>query len=399
MTITNYMLRNTIIINPADLNADTTFLLKRLLASRSGQLFFDDKTPPKEEAQTYDVPSVLEGGLDDSAGLSLSLVKYRRKKNPAESRYAVCELLARGGESMVYTSKITLLFQPGLDGNLELVSKLKTKPEKIRIIKQLHLHFDDDGKIISDSRSENQKAKNEFHFLNQVGLPGLKAPILSEDDSRSALIMHRIEGRPLYDLIETNEHPAFNFTTDQLLDLSILICDAVMKVHQGGIIHRDLKPENIIVKIDQENNPDIAVVIDFGLAKWRNTKVKETVGTFSYASLEAKRNRPTDEKSDVYSLGLIFYYLWRMQNDQPAYTQLNTAAQQNLVNVVNLANSDYQTIRPSVAAMKSVFTEIKMQRMSPQSSSVQDAINESISQEISSHDISGREKKSMCIIC
>lgn len=374
---------STLMIDPTHLDADSKFILKRLLVNDANQQFFDDKNILTGMTQDYTVPASYPAidGQDEHVNVHLthSLVKYPRKNHREESRYAVCTFLASGGEGVIYSSTATLFFQKGVDGNVDLVCKPKTKTEKIRIVKQLHPHLDVAGLPAQDDRRENLKAIAEFNFMKKVDMPGLKEAILTNDDSRSALIMHRIQGKELFDYLDA----AVDFTVDQLVDLSILICDAVSKVHQAGIIHRDLKLENIIVNIDSQNNVTSAVVIDFGLSKWKNAVVKESVGTLSYVSPEAMRGQTTDEKSDVFSLGWVMYFVWQMHTDHPAHSKLNFLHKMQVKNILQSAWENHDA-RPSVAAIREVFAKIKQERMEPQLSSIA---------------IPAKEKKRKCIIC
>ena len=107
-------------------------------------------------------------------------------------------------------------------------------------------------------------------------------------------------------------------TTRERLALFLAVCRAVHHAHQKGVIHRDLKPSNVLVT-EQEGAP-IPKVIDFGIAtatdKWAVEKTLLTqfgqiVGTPEYASPEQADTitGDVDERSDVYSLGVLLYEL------------------------------------------------------------------------------------------
>src|SRR4029453_9132327 len=102
------------------------------------------------------------------------------------------------------------------------------------------------------------------------------------------------------------------------LAVFLAVCRAVQHAHQKGVIHRDLKPSNVLVT-EQDGAP-IPKVIDFGIAKATNkwaiektllTQFGQIVGTPEYASPEQvdTMTGEIDERSDVYSLGVLLYEL------------------------------------------------------------------------------------------
>jgi len=93
------------------------------------------------------------------------------------------------------------------------------------------------------------------------------------------------------------------------------IASALAKVHEVGILHRDLKPGNIMLRKDAS-----VALIDFGLAKHMRLKMEitdtgEIFGTPSYMSPEQGHAESVDERSDIYSLGIIFYEM--LMGDKP----------------------------------------------------------------------------------
>jgi serine/threonine-protein kinase len=104
----------------------------------------------------------------------------------------------------------------------------------------------------------------------------------------------------------------------EFLDLAIPLADAVAAAHQRGITHRDLKPGNIMVTSDGRLK-----VLDFGLAKLAErvpagdgllpgrtellTDEGHILGTVAYMSPEQAEGKPVDSRSDVFSLGIIYY--------------------------------------------------------------------------------------------
>ena len=98
----------------------------------------------------------------------------------------------------------------------------------------------------------------------------------------------------------------------ELLDLFGQVCDGVAAVHEAGVLHRDLKPENVFLDTDRHGD---AVVGDFGLClvqdEPRLTGTSEAVGPRYYMAPEIEDGRSDDctERSDIYSLGKVLYWL------------------------------------------------------------------------------------------
>ena len=96
----------------------------------------------------------------------------------------------------------------------------------------------------------------------------------------------------------------------ELKTIMFQIASAVMFIHSHGIVHRDLKPENILIK-KNEKGELIIKLIDFGFGRvlGRLDFVNEPYGTFYYASPEILNKTPYGFKTDIWSLGVIFYLI------------------------------------------------------------------------------------------
>ena len=93
--------------------------------------------------------------------------------------------------------------------------------------------------------------------------------------------------------------------------LLLLSCPglALAEAHRHGIVHRDLKPENVIVR-SRENGGHGLKILDFGLAKMHSsaknlTSVGVAMGTEAYMSPEQLRGEPADQRSDIFSVGVM----------------------------------------------------------------------------------------------
>jgi protein kinase-like protein/WD40 repeat protein len=131
-------------------------------------------------------------------------------------------------------------------------------------------------------------------------------------DGLPVLTMELVEGRTLADLI-----PKQGLALDKFLQIAVPLADAISAAHEKGITHRDLKPTNVMV------TPEGRVkVLDFGLAKLRGdttaaqlagdptrelTTAGHIVGTVAYMPPEQAEARAVDDRSDIFSLGIVLY--------------------------------------------------------------------------------------------
>ncbi|UCG62335.1 MAG: protein kinase [Candidatus Zixiibacteriota bacterium] len=131
---------------------------------------------------------------------------------------------------------------------------------------------------------------------------------VSEYQGRPFFAMEHVEGRSL------KEHASGkDITIDQILELAIQICEGVRAAHDKGIIHRDIKPSNVL--IDSHGR---ARIVDFGLAAVAGanqlTKTGSTMGTVGYMSPEQVTGADVDQRSDLFSLGVLLYELVTQRN-------------------------------------------------------------------------------------
>ena len=109
------------------------------------------------------------------------------------------------------------------------------------------------------------------------------------------------EGETLKKKIERGQ-----IKTDEAIDIIVQVATGLQKAHEKGIIHRDIKPANIFI-----TNDGVVKILDFGLAKLSGqtmmTKMGETVGTIAYMSPEQTRGELVDNRTDIWSLGVVLY--------------------------------------------------------------------------------------------
>ncbi len=140
---------------------------------------------------------------------------------------------------------------------------------------------------------------------------------VGEADGVVYLAMELVEGRTLRQVASERRLPI-----PRALGIAAQIAEGLGRAHREGIVHRDIKPDNVIV-----GESGHAKILDFGLARLRGVKEKEqadlaeretvaaltdegqTVGTVPYMSPEQARGKPTDGRSDLFSLGIVLYEL------------------------------------------------------------------------------------------
>jgi serine/threonine protein kinase len=124
-----------------------------------------------------------------------------------------------------------------------------------------------------------------------------------EPRSRIYMVMEWCDGRLLREILDEGRIPQ-----ERAIHIALGVLDALEYIHANGVVHRDLKPENIMVGPD-----DQVKLIDFGIAanagsrRLTFAKLTEAMGTPDYISPEQVKGKRGDARSDVYSLGIMFY--------------------------------------------------------------------------------------------
>jgi serine/threonine-protein kinase len=95
---------------------------------------------------------------------------------------------------------------------------------------------------------------------------------------------------------------------DRVAAILVQICGALGEAHDQGLVHRDVKPGNIIL-CERGGVPDIAKVVDFGIAKVIGEDVGEIFGTPGYVAPEALVGKPVGPAADLYAVGAVGYFL------------------------------------------------------------------------------------------
>ncbi|UCE24344.1 MAG: serine/threonine-protein kinase [Candidatus Zixiibacteriota bacterium] len=131
---------------------------------------------------------------------------------------------------------------------------------------------------------------------------------VAEHQGRPYFAMAHVEGKSLKEFAAGND-----LSIEQILELAIQICEGLGAAHNNGVIHRDIKPSNVL--IDSHGR---ARIVDFGLAAVAGsdqvTKTGSTMGTIGYMSPEQVTGTDIDQRSDLFSLGVVLYELVTRRN-------------------------------------------------------------------------------------
>ena len=204
-----------------------------------------------------------------------------------------------------------------IDGKYELVAKLGEGGMSV-VYRARRSHIGDDVavKILLDKFVKDEAALARFRREARAAAMLRHPNVITihdfgETDDEHApayIVMEFVRGTPLRDLLKSETR----FPIERAVRLMRGICAGVSAAHRQGVVHRDLKPENILVVApDDDFELESVRVVDFGLAKLLADAgagpAGTVVGTPYYMSPEQGMGEPLDTRSDVYSLGAMFY--------------------------------------------------------------------------------------------
>lgn len=190
-------------------------------------------------------------------------------------RYEILEKIGTGGMSDVYKAK---------DHKLN-------RAVAIKILKQ---EFSENANFVSKFRVEAQAAAGLMH-ANIVNVYDV-----GEEHGIYYIVMELVEGITLKKYIEKKAR----LSVKEAISIAIQVSLGIEAAHNNHIIHRDIKPQNIMISKEGR-----VKVTDFGIAKaaTSNTITSNVMGSVHYTSPEQARGGYSDEKSDIYSLGITLF--------------------------------------------------------------------------------------------
>ncbi len=198
-------------------------------------------------------------------------------------RFQVLRILGKGGMGTVYLAR-----DPRLD-----------RPVALKVLRAEDLATEDRrARFLREARTAAAIRHPNVATIYEVG----------ESDGVPFIVMEYCEGETLTQRIRRRPLEAAEF-----LNIARQIAAGVAGAHDGGIIHRDLKSANIVIEPSGQ-----VKILDFGLAKALHREVAvlsidtttgQLFGTLHYLSPEQARGQPADERSDLFSLGVVFYQM------------------------------------------------------------------------------------------
>jgi len=192
------------------------------------------------------------------------------------SRYKIMEKIGEGGMGVVYKA---------LDTKLDRTVALKFLPPGLLCDAEARARFEHEAKLASALSHNNITT---IHEIDEV-------------EGRCFIAMEYIDGKSIKELTREG-----SLSFDEIVDISLQIERGLDAAHKKGVVHRDIKSDNIMVSTD-----GVVKIMDFGLAKLKGvtklTKEGTTVGTLQYMSPEQLQGRKIDQRSDIFSSGVVLY--------------------------------------------------------------------------------------------
>jgi serine/threonine protein kinase/predicted Zn-dependent protease len=194
------------------------------------------------------------------------------------SHYKILEKLGEGGMGVVYKAQ-------------------DTKLDRIVALKFLPQHLTSDP-------VEKERFVHEAKAASALNHPNITTiHEIDEFEGQMFIVMEYCEGKTLKQIIEKE-----TLSVRKVLDIGIQICEGLTIAHEKGIVHRDIKSDNIMFTPRGQ-----VKIMDFGLAKLKGatklTSTRSTLGTAAYMSPEQAQGEEVDQRSDIFSFGVVLYEL------------------------------------------------------------------------------------------
>ena len=228
------------------------------------------------------------------------------------AHYEIVRLLGEGGMGIVYL---------GRDTRLDRLVAIKV------LNKRYEHHADNIRRFVQEAKAASGLNHPNILTIFEIG----------EIEGSHYIVSEYIEGRTLRDLIKSEK-----IELQKILDIAGQTMSALAAAHKARIVHRDIKPENIIVRDD-----GYVKILDFGLAKLLPENVSDILlegktqnqnstasgmilGTVNYMSPEQARGERVDQRTDIFSLGVVLYEM--ISGERPFEGNSTAESLANLIN-------------------------------------------------------------------
>lgn len=231
------------------------------------------------------------------------------------AKYTIENILGSGAMGVVYK---------GYDSQIE-------RPVAIKVLHQ-HLREGEHGQDLELRFLQEAKAAARCLHPNIVTIFDFG------NDDAPYIVMEFVEGIELKAHLKSDIFISLPSATD----ITIQVLEALLHAHDKGIVHRDIKPANIILL---ENGA--VKVSDFGVARLDTSELTSTgfmVGTPNYMSPEGLQGRQVDNRSDIYSTGVLFYEL--LTRERPSKEMELENNLERLNNITHLSGQNVRSIKP-----------------------------------------------------
>jgi serine/threonine protein kinase/Tfp pilus assembly protein PilF len=192
------------------------------------------------------------------------------------SHYKILEKLGEGGMGVVYKAQ---------DTKLDRIVALKFLPKSLLCDSEAKIRFEHEAKAASALDHPNIGTIYE----------------IDEVEDECFISMAHIEGKSIKELLKEK-----TFSMEEVLNIAIQIAEGLNAAHKKGIVHRDIKSDNLML-----TNDGLVKIMDFGLAKLKGvsrlTRTGSTLGTLAYTSPEQAQDMELDQRSDIFSFGVVLY--------------------------------------------------------------------------------------------
>ena len=197
-------------------------------------------------------------------------------------------------DGIVLGERYEILSKIGAGGMADVYKGRDNVLNRYVAVKVLKKEYREDETYVKKFRSEAQAAAGIMN-PNIVNVYDVGV-----DRGLYYMVMELVEGITLKEYIAKKQ----KLSPKEVISITLQVCAGMEAVHKGHIIHRDIKPQNIII-----SNEGKVKVTDFGIAKAAssNTTSSNAMGSVHYTSPEQARGGFSDEKSDIYSIGITMY--------------------------------------------------------------------------------------------